>query len=213
MSSSVASRGTRLSILEAVQSPGLHWEDGGWVPSRVGSTRGQILFPQPPGPRSCVAIPGADNVTIPRHVATRRCKTFMAMPRGAVVGLGLGGWALPTLLRSPLGRRARRRAGAGPVGPSPSQRAATRFTILVEALGARRFRRATVRGVDPYGITGTLLAEGARRLLCSEGLVPDAAGVLAPAQAFRPEPFFAALASADLSLDLEEGDQAAPEPS
>ncbi len=190
MESSATSRGTRLSILRIAQYGGWRWQGGRFVRDLPGRTRGLITFPR--GRRRCASIPGAENLTVPRHVQTERCTTFLSMPASQVLGLAVGRKALPWLLGTGVGDAIRRRAGSGPSGPSERERSKG-FTILVEAYSADRFRRVTVRGRDPYGLTGAVLAEAARRLLTSDG-VSDATGVLAPAQKFEPRPFLAALA-------------------
>jgi len=190
MESSATSRGTRLSILRIAQYGGWRWQGGRFVRDLPGRTRGLITFPR--GRRRCASIPGAENLTVPRHVQTERCTTFLSMPASQVLGLAVGRKALPWLLGTGVGAAIRRRAGSGPSGPSERERSKG-FTILVEAYSADRFRRVTVRGRDPYGLTGAVLAEAARRLLTSDG-VSDATGVLAPAQKFEPRPFLAALA-------------------
>lgn len=201
--SDASSRGTRLSILQVAQQGGWRWQGGKFVRELPGDVRGWIRFPEPPGRRRCASIPGAENLTVPRHVQTQRCSTFWSMPPGQLAALAVGRKALPWLLGTAAGDTIRKRAAAGPAGPSERERS-KRFTILVEAYGPERFRRVTLRGRDLYGLSGACLAEAARRLLSGEGLI-DAAGVLAPAQRFEARPFLAALAAHGLRWELEEG--------
>jgi hypothetical protein len=102
-----------------------------------------------------------------------------------------------TPLRQAMGALLRRL----PAAPDERNRKASRFTISCEARGEAGTRRGTVRGSDVYGLTAASLAHGA--LLCAD---PDyeRSGALAPAQAFDPASFLAALADSGVSVDIEQ---------
>ncbi len=204
VSSKHVSRGTALSILNMMEAGGQRWAADTWVRDVPGRIRGRVRFAR--GRRSwTMSIPSVENLTIPRHVTTHRCTTVMQLPGGLVAGAALLGRALPAILRSPIGSMLRQRASLGPDGPTPAERARQRFEIVVEAYGQTRFRRASIHGFDPYGLTGWILGEAAERLLSGDGVRPGATGVLAPAQLFQPAEFLAGLAGSGLSLDIEEG--------
>src|SRR5690606_3969827 len=94
-----------------------------------------------------------------------------------------------------------------PEGPTEEERRAQRFTYLVDAVGAGgRTARGVVRGRDTYGATAVIAVEAARRLV-ADGAEP---GVLAPAQAFDPAGFLAALARHGISWTVAVSDAVAP---
>jgi hypothetical protein len=85
----------------------------------------------------------------------------------------------------------------GPEGPTPSQRAAQRFKVLARGRGAEGERTVLATGVDPYGITGTLAALGAKMLV--DG-APRAVGVVSTDRAFGAAVFLEALVPFGVSL-------------
>ena len=178
----LASRGTRTTIGTLASEPMLAWA-GGLRDERVGEERRLAWFSRPVGPRHAAGIPGGEPLTVPRHVpGVRVVRTYMAMPSIAAEGLQLAGavarWA-------PANRVMRRVLVLGPEGPSPAQRAATRWACVAEVLGAdAQVARAWANGHDVYGFTAEALALAAARLV--EGGA-RAAGVLAPAEAFDSE--------------------------
>jgi hypothetical protein len=87
-----------------------------------------------------------------------------------------------------------------PAAPSEASRKASRFTISCEARGKSGARRGTVRGGDVYGLTAVSVAHGA--LLCADPAY-ERSGALAPAQAFDPPAFLAALADFGVSVEVE----------
>jgi short subunit dehydrogenase-like uncharacterized protein len=198
------SRGTRLSMLRMGTSPGWRWEQGGIVEHRMGQELRRIRYPEPAGERSAFSVPGAEALIIPLHVGARNCRVFMGGAWWQAQGARVVGAALPWLFRTPLRETIRRMASSvGGEGPPEERRSAARFMVLVEALRSDRWRRVVVRGNDPYGITGELLAEGARWLV--DGRDTGARGVLAPAQLFDPAGFFDAVKPCDLSYETSEG--------
>jgi len=103
-------------------------------------------------------------------------------------------------MRTPLRRAMGALVQRLPAAPSEQSRRASRFTISCEARGKLGARRGTVRGSDVYGLTAVSLAHGA--LLCADPAY-DRSGALAPAQAFEPAAFLAALADFGVSIDIE----------
>ena len=147
--------------------------------------------------------PAGEQITVPRHVETARVRTLLngmvvpprLMPL-AVIASPLLGLAMRTPLRRAMGALVRRL----PAAPDEQSRAASRFTIGCEARGKAGIRRGIVRGSDVYGLTAASLAHGA--LLCADP-VYDRSGALAPAQAFDPASFLAALADFGVSFEVE----------
>ncbi|MCA1711951.1 MAG: saccharopine dehydrogenase NADP-binding domain-containing protein [Actinobacteria bacterium] len=178
----LASRGTRTTLATLASEPMLAW-DGSLRDERVGEARRLAWFPRPVGPRHAAAIPGGEALTVPRHVrGVEVVRTYMAMPSIAAEGLQFGA----ALARWAPADRLLRRAGAlGPEGPSPRQRAATRWACVAEVAGADgTVVRAWANGRDVYGFTAEAMALAAARLL-DDGA--RASGVVAPAEAFAAE--------------------------
>jgi short subunit dehydrogenase-like uncharacterized protein len=195
--------GTALSGLEIMQGGDVVWSDSRWRPAPRSADGGRWRFPDPLGEQRMLRYPAGEQITVPRHVETARVRTLLngmvvpprLMPL-AVIASPLLGLTMRTPLRRAMGALIRRL----PAAPSEQSRKASRFTISCEARGKSGARRGTVRGNDVYGLTAVSLAHGA--LLCAD---PDyeRSGALAPAQAFDPASFFAALADFGISIEVE----------
>ena len=195
--------GTALSALEIIGGGDVVWRDGEWRPAPRSANGGRWRFPEPIGEQRMLRYPAGEQITVPRHVETRRVRTMlngMVMPARlmplAVASTPLLGLAMRTPLRRAAGAVVRRM----PAAPSERGRAASRFTVDCVASAGGRSRRGTVRGSDVYGLTAACLARGA--LLCAEPGY-ERSGALAPAQAFEPAPFLTALGEAGLSYEVE----------
>jgi short subunit dehydrogenase-like uncharacterized protein len=179
------------------------WADGGWRPAPRGADGGRWRFPQPIGELRMLRYPAGEQITVPRHVETARVRTLLngmvvpprLMPL-AVIASPLLGLAMRTPLRQAMGALVRRL----PAAPDERIRSASRFTISCEVRGKAGVRRGTVRGNDVYGLTAASLAHGA--LLCADPSY-DRRGALAPAQAFDPASFLAALADFGVSVEVD----------
>lgn len=195
--------GTALSGLEIMRGGDVVWVDGAWRPAPRSADGGRWRFPEPIGEQRMLRYPAGEQVTVPRHIETARVRTLLngmvvpprLMPL-AIISSPLLGLTMRTPLRQALGAMVRRL----PAAPGEQSRKASRFTISCEARGASGTRRGTVRGSDVYGLTAASLAHGA--LLCADPSY-DRSGALAPAQAFNPASFFAALADFGVSIDIE----------
>jgi short subunit dehydrogenase-like uncharacterized protein len=195
--------GTALSGLEIMRSGDVVWADGGWGPAPRSADGGRWRFPEPIGELRMLRYPAGEQITVPRHVETAQVRTLLngmvvpprLMPL-AVISSPLLGLAMRTPLRQAMGALVRRL----PAAPEERGRKASRFTISCEARGELGTRRGTVRGSDVYGLTAAALAHGA--LLCADPAF-EHSGALAPAQAFDPGAFFAALADAGMSFELD----------
>jgi short subunit dehydrogenase-like uncharacterized protein len=189
-----ASRGSLASLLDRAGEPGRVWSLDRWEeqPAAADSRRVACppLGPDPGADRIAVSFPGAEVITIPRHVDAARVASYLAVaPATPLAGLaaraaGLVAPALP-LLAHPLFAHARARIPAGPDGPTAEQRADARFAVVVTADRRATRVRITAVGRDPYGTTAEILAGAADLLRRGQ---QAAAGVLAPAQAFPAGP-------------------------
>jgi short subunit dehydrogenase-like uncharacterized protein len=195
--------GTALSALEIMRGGDVVWAGGDWQPAPRSADGGRWRFPEPIGEQRMLRYPAGEQITVPRHVETARVRTLLngmvvpprLMPLAAA-STPLLGLAMRTPLRSAMGTLIRRL----PAAPSEENRGKSRFTISCEARGRSGSRRGTVRGSDVYGFTAAGLAHGA--LLCADPGF-DGSGALAPAQAFDPAAFFAALADRGVSVEVE----------
>jgi short subunit dehydrogenase-like uncharacterized protein len=195
--------GTALSGLEIMRGGDVVWADGDWRPAPRSANGGRWRFPDPLGELRMLRYPAGEQITVPRHVETARVRTLLngmvvpppLMPVAAAASPLLG-MAMRTPLRRAMGALIRRL----PAAPSEEGRKKARFTISCEARGRSGARRGIVRGGDVYGLTAVSLAHGA--LLCADPAY-DRKGALAPAQAFDPTSFFAALADFGVSIEVE----------
>lgn len=195
--------GTALSGLEIMRGGDVVWVDGDWQPAPRSADGGRWRFPEPIGEQRMLRYPAGEQVTVPRHVETAQVRTLLngmvvpppLMPVAAAASPLLG-LAMRTPLRGAMGALIRRL----PAAPSEKSRKASRFTISCEARGKSGARRGTVRGSDVYGLTAASLAHGA--MLCADPAC-DRRGALAPAQAFDPASFLAALVAIGVSVEVD----------
>lgn len=196
-------RGTALSGLEIMRGGDVVWADGAWRAAPRSADGGRWRFPEPIGEQRMLRYPAGEQITVPRHVETARVRTLLngmvVPPRLMPLAVGASpvlGMAMRTPLRSAVGALIRRL----PAAPSEANRRKARFTISCEARGKSGRRRGAVRGSDVYGLTAASLAHAAT--LCADPAY-DRSGALAPAQAFDPAAFLAALAGSGLSVEVE----------
>ncbi len=201
-------RGTALSALEIIGGGAIEWRDSRWQPAGNGVDGGRWDFAAPVGEQRTLRYPAGEQITVPRHVQTARVRTLlhgmmvppqlMPLARIAMPAVGLA-------LRTPLSAAIAALIKRMPEGPSDEGRAGARFMVSCEARVGPRSRRGVIRGRDPYGLTAVTTSQAAL-LAAAPGF--DRAGALAPAQAFDPGGFLAALADVGVELEVE----ALPEP-
>ncbi len=196
-------RGTALSGLEIMRGGDVVWADRDWRPAPRSADGGRWRFPEPIGEQRMLRYPAGEQITVPRHVETAKVRTLLngmvVPPKLMPLAVGaspLLGMAMRTPLRSAMGALIR----CLPAAPSEADRKKARFTVSCEARGKSGTRRGTVRGSDVYGLTAASLAHAAT--LCADPSF-DRRGALAPAQAFDPSAFLAAMAGSGLSVDVE----------
>jgi len=169
--------GTALSALEIMRGGDVVWDGGNWRPAPRNANGGRWRFPEPIGEQRMLRYPAGEQITVPRHIETKRVRTLLngmvvpprLMPL-AVASSPLLGLAMRTPMRSAAGALIRRL----PAAPSEDDRKKSRFTISCEARGQSGVRPAY-----------------------------DRRGALAPAQAFDSAKFLAALADFDLGIEVE----------
>lgn len=199
-----ASRGTQKSALRMLAGVGLVVENGELV-ERVGPPGTHaLMFPGDSAPTTGVEIPGADIVTVPRHVKCRRMHVYMSAGRGiqgwlARKLLPLGPWFLGTAA----GRGLRHWIESQPTGEGPpdSERPTHEFRIAAEVRAGGRRALAVVGGRDPYGLTATIAVAAARAMM-EPGYTRT--GALSPSMAFDSRRFLESLAPAGVTLDVLE---------
>ena len=184
-------KGTRLSILDALGRQGYTWIDDRWVPASPGSDRQEVDFPEPFGPRTALSFPSPEVITVPRHSPAKRVQTFMSLGpdtpltrAASIVAPVISPLMAPllgSLLRSGLGALAQSALEAAPM-PAGQERN-SRFAIVAEATIGERSARCTLSGVDIYGVSADIACLAAERLQ-NEGKL---AGVLAPSEILAPQ--------------------------
>jgi short subunit dehydrogenase-like uncharacterized protein len=203
------SRGTMQTALEILRGGGSEWRNLQWVPARGSWGAGTFEFPSPVGRRRMMRYPSGEQITVPRHVATRNVHTIYTAetfaPHRRLAGM-VPLVARPTgaTMRTPLRRAADALLSRLPEGPSEEERRKTTYTIVCEARSEHRMRRGEVRGTDTYGVTAAAIAKGA---LIAAGRRFSASGALAPSQAFDPRKFLDGL---DRFLSWEVGEPVEP---
>lgn len=198
------SHGTARSALEILSGEDVEWRNLKWQPTSGGLGRGSFEFPEPIGRERMIRYPSGEQITVPRHVATRNVRTTMNAaafgPPGMAAGVQLLGRPLGLALRTPLKRLLYAAISRLPEGPTPDQRAAMRFTIVCDATRDEERSRGVISGRDVYGLTAAVVTKGA---LIAAGRGFSAAGALAPSQAFDPEDFLAALDEFELRWQVD----------
>ncbi|HEX3174146.1 MAG TPA: saccharopine dehydrogenase NADP-binding domain-containing protein [Solirubrobacterales bacterium] len=185
--------GTALSALEIMRGGDVVWRDGDWHAAPRGASGGRWRFPEPIGEQGMLRYPAGEQITVPRHVETTRVRTLLNGMVGPPRLTPLMAAATPALgltMRTPLRRVVGSLIRRLPAAPGERARRAARFLVECEARAGDRVRRGQVRGADVYGLTAASLAHAAT--LCADPSY-DRAGALAPAQAFGPASFLAAL--------------------
>ncbi len=197
-------RGTTLSALEMIKGGDVEWRDRRYVPASRRAGRGRFGFPAPIGLQRVGRYPSGEQITVPRHVDVDTVRTVIGL-RG-LIGAELGPAAGPLMTASGYAMATPLRAVAAkvverlPEGPSESARAKARYTIVCEARTPAGTRTGVLRGTDVYGITARIIAEGAARM-ADPGY--GRSGALAPAQAFDPAGFLAALEPFGITTEID----------
>ena len=208
------SHGTARSALEVLSGEDVEWSNLKWQPASGSLGRGSFEFPEPIGRQRMIRYPSGEQITVPRHVATRNVRTTMNAtafaPPGMAAGVQLLGRPLGLALRTPLKRLLYAGISRLPEGPSPQRRASMRFMIVCEARRGEEESRGTISGRDIYGLTAAAVSRGGMAA-AERGF--SASGALAPSQAFDPEEFLGALEGFELRWQVDRPRQAVGVPS
>ncbi len=182
-------KGTQLSILDAMGKPGYRWEDDRWVAVSPGAQRLEVDFPEPFGPRVALSFPSPEVITVPRHSPAKRVQTFMSLGQdnpftraASMVAPVLAPVLTPllgTLLRTSIGAIAESTIRAAE-GKRPAHGEVARFAIVAEAKFGSQVARCAVAGEDIYRVSAGIACLAAERLQ-NEG---ELGGVLAPSELF-----------------------------
>jgi short subunit dehydrogenase-like uncharacterized protein len=204
-------RGTMMSTLEILSGKSVEWRKLQWLPAEHPFGPASFDFPQPIGRRRMVRYPAGEQITVPRHVPTRRVRTLLTAetfaPHPRLAG-AMQLLARPTglALRTPLKRALRAAVSRLPDGPTPERRTASNYTIVCEVTRGEQLRRGSLHGIDPYGLTAALVTRGAMTAARSgfSGM-----GALAPSQAFDPKGFLAGLERFEIGWQVDPSERPA----
>jgi hypothetical protein len=123
----------------------------------------------------------------------RNVTTSIVLPAPVAVAL-TAGWparkATGWLYRRRSVRKFIEQLTAGTAGPDEASRRSQHFQVMARSMTATRLSAVVASGSDPYGITGTIAALGARQLVDGE---PNAVGVISTDRAFGAKSFLQAL--------------------
>lgn len=189
-----ATHGTMKSAVLGMTAPALVRRRGRLVERGLSPVPMRVHVP---GERRELAIPfpGGEALHLLRSYPwIKNVTTNLVVPRPVALGTMVLWSARPVL-------RIAKRAGAlepvlrwidsQPEGPSEADRRKQPFKVYARGRGNNHVRGVVVSGVDPYGITGTIAALGAKLLL--DG-APRETGVVSTNQAFGAERFLHELA-------------------
>jgi short subunit dehydrogenase-like uncharacterized protein len=158
----------------------------------------QVDFPGV-GRRWAVTYPGGEREFMRRRSPGIKTTTLMDMPALLARSAGLMPRVGPLLSFGPVKALMEAAVRRMPAGPTDEERATQEFMILVEVdPGTKRRSGVVVRGRDPYGLTGEILARSAARIVGGKTL---ASGVLAPSEAFESRDALDSLADLDVSWE------------
>jgi short subunit dehydrogenase-like uncharacterized protein len=200
-------KGTRLSILDALGKQGYAWASDRWVPVSPGSERREVEYPEPFGLRTALSFPSPEVITVPRHSPAHHVQTYMSLGPDTPITRAASIIApifsplmtplLGSILRSGLGAVAQSALEAVPVDSGNERN--SRFAIVAEAKWGDQSARCSLSGVDIYGVSAGIACLAAERLQ-NEGKL---AGVLAPSEILAPQDALEEIAEQhDIILEL-----------
>lgn len=184
------SAGTRETVASMLGRSSLAYVDGHLTEEQVAEARRLAWFPRPLGPRHAAGYPGAEPLSVPRHVpGLDVVRTYLALPTMLAEGVQLAGnaarWEPARRVLSRVVRTQRE-------GPTAEQRHDTRWAVVAEARGAEGVVRAWANGRDVYGFTAESMAHLAESLASGDVICR---GVVAPAMVADPASTLDALAA------------------
>ncbi len=144
-------QGTARSALEILSGEDVEWTNLRWQPASGSLARGSFEFPEPIGRQRMIRYPSGEQITVPRHVATRNVRTTMnaasVAPPGAGAAVQLLGRPMSLALRTPLKRLLYGANLPAPRGAEPGAASgSTRYMIVCDAVrGEERSRGVAQR--------------------------------------------------------------------
>ena len=151
------------------------------------------------GEKWAVTYPGGEAEFLRRRRPEVKISTLMDLPPLLARSAGILPRIGPALSLPPIQAAMNAIVSRMPAGPTPEARAKQEWLILVEVdPRTRKASSLVVRGVDPYGLTGEILARGTARVL--NGKTLDS-GVLAPSEAFDAAEMLDSLADFGVSWE------------
>ena len=168
-------RGTRASIVGLLGREGVALVGGRLRPELPGEERRLAWFPRPVGPQHAAGFPGAEPLTVPRHVAgVQTVRTYFAMPGWQAelfqMASNLARWG-------PARRFMSRALTAGPAASRTAQEG-TRWACVAESRSGDEIARAWAYGTDVYATTAATMVVIAEALAVG----PQVSGVVAPSE-------------------------------
>lgn len=176
-----ATAGRRRSAAHALTAPGYGLVRGERRIEGVAEHRRLAWFPRPVGAAHAASVPGAEALSVPRHLAgVQTVRTYLAVPGWRAELLQFAG----NLARSEVaGQTLTRTLSRSRPAPTPARRGRIRWACVVEAAGQGGIARAWAYGHDPYRLTAVAAVVCAQDLLAGAhppGVV-DPSAVRAPA--------------------------------
>jgi short subunit dehydrogenase-like uncharacterized protein len=205
------SQGTARTALEIISGAAVEWREGTWVGVGGEIQAGAYEFPPPIGRQRMIRYPAGEQITVPRHIATRNVRTTMNAAAFGSERLAplTAAMARPAglAMRTPLKRLAGAVISRLPEGPTPAQRERMRWMIVCEAKRGEIERKGVITGKDVYGFTAAAIRQGA---MMAAGRGFEGRGALAPSQAFDPKEFLGGLDRFDVRWNVEGVESALP---
>jgi short subunit dehydrogenase-like uncharacterized protein len=198
-------RGTMLSALEMFKGGDLEFRNGKLTEASPAIARGEFDFGQQLGTKSMTRYPAGEQITVPRHVDTKRVETMLSAdsitPGPLVRMTPLIMRPAAAAMKTPLKSLTDKLVSRLPEGASAEDRASATFVVACEAVAVDgRHRRGIITGNDVYGLTAALLVEAAKHAV--EGRIRGSGG-LAPAEAFDSAAFLSRFARFSLGVSVE----------
>lgn len=181
------SNGTRASVVAMAGMPSMAVTNGELREEPMASVVKSVPFQPPLGESPAFSFASPEIITVPRHLAVRSMRTFLAAKRASWMPLLSRGLPTVTRFTSPLLRQWLEQQSSG--GPSPERLSAARFQIVASAssVDGKTRRRVTVTGSDIYRLSAALLTEAALTLLRAD---PPPRGLKSPSEIVSPDRIF-----------------------
>ena len=188
------SRGTQLSLFQALSKPGISWQKGAARRKLTASSARKIKFPPPFGKRRAIWAPFGETVTLPRHLQIQNLHSFFVVSTPLGYTLSLFAPILP-----PISRLFGSLVKPFIHQPSSYKKDDSQWAMIAEAKSAQGTRRVILQGTGVYYLTSIIIGWCVTQLL-----KPDfkQAGVLGPAQAFEATEALEYLKDFDLKYEV-----------